>query len=146
MQLTFVHITARRYLASIVANGLRAGCHLAHADHVDLHEHLVADLTDAGHEPVVLAVEPTAFDLRHLAPAIEAIEHPMPTVLSRMCCYELQDRWDACSQTWRDCVELVGVCRHLLSIPPQFLRLDGRPLVASAKVVKRRRTPRKPQP
>ena len=67
-----------------------------------------------------------------LAAAIEAIEHPMPTVLTRMSCYELQDRWEACSQTWRDCVELVGVSRHLLPIPARFLLLDGQPLVASA--------------
>ena len=115
MQLTSVHITARRYLASI---------------HVDLHDHLVADLTDAGHEPVILAVETIAFNVRHLVAVHEAIEHPMPTVLTRMCCYELQDRWQACSQTWRDCVELVGVCRHLLPIPARFLTLDGRPLLA----------------
>jgi len=142
MHLNFLHITARRFLASIAANGLRAGSHFAHADHVDVHGHLLADLTDAGHEPVVLLVEPRAFDIRHLAPAIEAIEHPMPTVLTRICCYELQDRWEGCSQTWRDCVELVGVCRHLLPVPARYLSLDGRPLVAPAKAGKRRRTAR----
>ena len=142
MNLTFVHVTARRYVTSVVANGLRAGCYFAHAEDVDVQEHLVADLIHAGHEPVVLVVEPTAFDVRHLAAAMEAIEHPMPAVLARMCCYELQDRWEGCSQTWRDCVELVGVCRHLLPVPARYLSLDGQPLVAPTSGGKRRRTAR----
>ncbi|HZF81449.1 MAG TPA: hypothetical protein VEZ89_16860 [Rubrivivax sp.] len=142
MNLTFVHVTARRYLTSIVANGLGAGSYFSHADHVEIQEHLVADLVLAGHEPVVLVVEPEAFDVRHLAAAMEAIEHPMPAVLARMCCYELQDRWEGCSQTWRDCVELVGVCRHLLPIPARYLSVGGQPLVPPAKAAKRRRTAR----
>ena len=144
MQLTFIHVTARRYLSSIIANGLRAGSYLSHADHVEVREHLVTDLVHAGHEPVVLVVEPTALDVRHLAAAMEAIEHPMPAVLAKMCCYELRDRWDGCSQTWRDSVELVGVCRHLLPVPARYLRFEGQPLVGPVKAAKRRPKARTP--
>jgi hypothetical protein len=138
MQLTFVHVTARRHLASIVANGLRPGSYFSHADQVAVRENLVANLVEAGDEPVFLSVDPSALDVRELAADVEAIEHPFPSVLAQMSQEELRDRWDGCGQTWRDSVELVGTCRHMAAIPARFLSVDGVPLAAEATPQPRR--------
>jgi hypothetical protein len=116
------HVTARRHLAAIMGQGLRAPVYLASCRRVVSYYREVVE--DDGEAPVVLAINPAGLCEAALEPDWPGLEEPLTFTLG-MSEQGIAAAWEACERRdYRASLAVIGSCRSTRLIGPEHLRVD----------------------
>ena len=120
----FWHVTSSDLVESILREGLRPGAYLIAEDRAEIRDYYAETVADEGNVPVILVVDADRLSVRNFTPDQNGLDEPLTHTLG-MTEDDVREAFDATGGTWRDCIEVIGTCRYMGTVPSAALSVRG---------------------
>ena len=116
------HATSKSALEKIMKNGfLKEKSYWAVDEKI--HEYYLETITDDGEVPVSIVINISDLNIMDLSPDIQGIEEPLTYTLGKTE-EEVWKEWVDSTQTWKDCIQIIGSFVYNKTIPVEILEIQ----------------------